>query len=271
MRDGMSKIRSFAIGTIVALSLVLTGWFGREAVGFKEVKEAPRPPEPPSVAVVTVTNALVTCSEELGPRSCYRCNQYLYCTEQFIPKLGVSTSEAIGEVLRICRENLSPGFINDWSGFTYESLKSRGDEGLLFGLSVFLVYLALVAYCESWRRAFWRILPSVSAAFGAVAAPYLSGVAFSVYSRYALLMLVSSTVAMSLLTESLPTFRKRAVLPILAALTMLPLVFASGAGSAGSCSLGMTFFGGYAACALLSGFLAAAPRSVVQTERKESL
>jgi len=57
----------------------------------------------------------------------------------------------------------------------------------------------------------------------------------------------------------------------LAALTMLPLVFASGAGSAGSCSLGMTFFGGYAACALLSGFLAAAPRSVVQTERKESL
>jgi len=201
-------------------------------------------------------DALVTCSEELGPRSCYRCNQYLYCTEQFIPKLGVSTSEAIGEVLRICRENLSPGFINDWSGFTYESLKSRGDEGLLFGLSVFLVYLALVAYCESWRRAFWRILPSVSAAFGAVAAPYLSGVAFSVYSRYALLMLVSSTVAMSLLTESLPTFRKRAVLPILAALTMLPLVFASGAGSAGSCSLGMTFFGGYAACALLSGFLA---------------
>ena len=132
-------------------------------------------------------------------------------------------------------------------------------------------FLALVAYCESWRRAFWRILPSVAAAFGAVAALYLSGVAFSVYSRYALLMLVSSTVAMSLLTESLPTFRKRAALPLLAALTMLPLVFSSGAGSAGSCSLGMTFFGGYAGCALLSGFLAAAPRSVVQTERKESL
>ena len=60
----MEKIRSFAIGTIVALSLVLTGWFGREAVGFKEVKEAPRPPEPPSVAVVTVTNALFNPSTE---------------------------------------------------------------------------------------------------------------------------------------------------------------------------------------------------------------
>ena len=96
MRDDMRKIRSFAVGTIIALSLVLTGWFGREAVGFKEVKEAPRPPEPPSVAVATVTNALVTCSEELGPRSCYRCNQYLYCTEQFIPKLCESEDRKSG-------------------------------------------------------------------------------------------------------------------------------------------------------------------------------
>ena len=124
-----------------------------------------------------------------------------------------------------------------------------------FGFSLFLVYLVLVAYCESWRRAFWRLLPSVTAAFGAVAALYVSGVAFSVYSRYALVMLVASTVAMSLLAGNDQSFRRRVALPLLAALTMLPLVFAFGAGSAGSRSLGVTLFGGYAAYALLSGFL----------------
>ena len=200
-------------------------------------------------------DTLVTCREELGPRSCYRCDQYLYCTEQFVPKPGVSSSEAIEEVLRICREKLSPGFRNDWAGFTYESLKSRGDEGLLFGLSILLAYLVLVAYRESWRGAFRSLLPSVAAVFGALLALWAAGVAFSVYSRHALAMLVASTAAMSLVAGRGAGFRARLMLPLLAALTALPLVFASGAGSAGSRSFGVTLFGGYLAYALLGGLL----------------
>ena len=200
-------------------------------------------------------DTLVTCHEELGPRSCYRCDQYLYCTEQFVPKPGVSTSEAIAEVKRICREKLSPGFRNDWAGFTYESLKSRGDEGLLFAVSVLLAYLVLVAYRESWRGAFRSLLPSVTAVFGAILALWVSGVAFSVYSRHALAMLVASTAAMSLVAGRGAGFWARIPLPLLAALTSLPLVFAVGAGSAGSRSFGVTLFGGYLAYAFLGGLL----------------
>ena len=72
-----------------------------------------------------------------------------------------------------------------YTGFTYESLKSRGDEWLLFGLSVLFAYLVMVAYRESWRRAFWTLLPSVAAVFGAMSMLWITGVAFSVYSRYA--------------------------------------------------------------------------------------
>lgn len=247
---GSIYVNDVNLGTQVNRVTAMSGWSGRA-----------RPDDIRKLYVRSKTGAmvpidtLVTCREELGPRACYRCNQYLYCTEQFIPKPGVSMSEAVEEVRRICREKLSSGFINDWAGFTYESLKSRGDEGLLFALALLLVYLVLVAYRESWRKAFWSLLPSVAAVFGAILALTVSGVAFSVYSRYAVGMLVAATTAMSLVADSSTGFWKRSLLPLMAALTMLPLVFASGAGAAGSRSLGITFFGGYVAYAFLGRFL----------------
>lgn len=247
---GSIYINDVNIGTQVNRVTAMSDWTGRASsadISKLYVRSAADEMVP--------LDALVTCSEELGPRSCYRCNQYLYCTEQFIPKAHVSTSEAIEEVLRICREKLSPGFINDWSGLVYESLKSRGDEGFLLGLSLFLVYLVLVACCESWRKAFWMLLPSSVAVLGAFTALYVSGVAFSVYSRYAVVMLVASTAAMSILSGDSRSFKERAALPLLSALTMLPLVFAAGAGSVGGRSFGVAFLGGYAAYALLGFFL----------------
>ena len=247
---GSIYVNDVNMGTQVNRVTVMADWRGRA-----------RPEDVKSIYVRSKSGAmvpvdtLVTCSEELGPRSCYRCNQYLYCTEQFIPKPGVSASEAIEEVRRICGEKLSPGFLNDWSGFTYESLKSRGDEGLLVGLAVLLAYLVLVAYKETWRGAFGLFLPSVAAVFGAVFTLWAVGVAFSVYSLYVLVMLVALTAAMSLVSEGAGSFRQRALLPVLAALSALPLVFAYGPGAAGSRSLGIALVGGYVAYAVVGGFL----------------
>ena len=44
--------------TVGAVALVLLGWFGREAVGFREAPKEERSPDPPAVAVTTVTNAV---------------------------------------------------------------------------------------------------------------------------------------------------------------------------------------------------------------------
>ena len=242
---GSIYVNDVNMGTQVNRVTAMSDWRGRA-----------RPEDVKALYVRSKTGAmvpldtLVTCHEELGPRSCYRCDQYLYCTEQFIPKPGVSTSEAIEEVLRICGEKLSPGFRNGWAGFTYESLKSRGDEGILIGLSLLLTYLVLVVRKETWRGAFWAFLPSVAAVFGAILALTLAGVSFSVYSRYALVMLVAYTAAMSLLVDPAAGLLRRMALPLLAAATALPLVFVTGAGAAGGCSLGVTLAGGYIAYAL---------------------
>jgi multidrug efflux pump subunit AcrB len=122
---------------------------------------------------------------------------------------------------------------------------------LLVGLSLLLAYLVLVVYMETWRGALRAILPSVAAVFGAIVALTVTGIPFSVYSSYALVMLVASTVAMSLVAGSDTGFLRRMALPLLAAAATLPLVFASGAGSAGGCSLGVAFAGGYVAYAVL--------------------
>lgn len=49
--------RKFA-ATVAAVALVLLGWFGREAVGFREKPREERPQEPPAVSVTVATNAL---------------------------------------------------------------------------------------------------------------------------------------------------------------------------------------------------------------------
>ena len=106
-----------------------------------------------------------------------------------------------------------------------------------------------------WRKAFWTLLPSVMAVFGAILVMTVSGVAFSVYSRYALVMLVATMTATSLVADSSAGFWKTALSPLLSALTMLPLVFATGAGAAGSRSLGLAFLGGSVAYAFLGRIL----------------
>ena len=249
---GSIYINDVNLGTQVNRVTAMSDWSGRA-----------KPDDIRGLYVRSKTGAmvpidtLVTCREELGPRACYRCDQYLYCTEQFVPKPGVSTSEAIEEVRRICREKLSPGFRNDWAGFTYESLKTGGGDSLLVVLSVLLAYLVLVAYHESCRAAFRALLPSVAAVLGALLALFATGTALSVYSRYAIVSLVSLTAAMSLLPGRGAGARSKAVLPILAALAVLPLAFAAGPGSAGSRSFGVALVGGYAAYAAFGCVIAA--------------
>ena len=253
---GSIYVNDVNLGTQVNRVTAMSEWSGRA-----------RPEDIRGLYVRSKTGAmvpldtLVTWSEELGPHACYRCNQFLYCTEQFLPKPGVSESEAIAEVRRICREKLSPGFMNDWLGLTYESMKSRGDEGVLFALSLLLAYLVAVGCRESWRRAFRDFLPSVAAILGALLALWATGVQFSVYSRYGLAMLAPLTTAMSFAADG--SHRARMLLPLLGALTMLPLAFAVGAGAVGARTFAVAIAGGFSAYALAVFGMSAGCRSAV--------
>jgi HAE1 family hydrophobic/amphiphilic exporter-1 len=195
--------------------------------------------------------SLVTFSEELGVRDCYRCNQYLYATCQFLPKEGVASSEAIEEVRRISAETLPRGYVQDWSGLIYEQFQSRGDTGILMALSFLAVYLVLMVMSGSLVRPLLSLVPAAAATLGAVVLHLVTGVPMSLYSQFSILLLGVICSALSMLTDPRESASDRAFLPILITISFLPLALSFGAGSAGSRSIGIAMLGGFAFFALI--------------------
>ena len=205
-------------------------------------------------AMVPVS-ALVEFAEEPGPNTIYRYNRYIYCTVDFGQKNGVSVSDAMKEVGGLVERELPRDFATGWVGLAYEESANPGRMSLMIALALLAAYLVLLVRCESWRRSFFTLLPSVAAVFGGALLLYLTGVSLSLDSRLALIMLVVLTTAFSLFEGGSDGWLARMRFPLLAALMALPLVFTSGVGAAGARSLGMTLVGGYLGYALLSGTL----------------
>ncbi len=242
---GSFYVNDINLGTQVNRVTVMADWPGRdtiENVGSLYVRS--------DVGAMVPVSVLVKLEEELGIRCCYRYNRYLYSTIQFIPRPGVSSSEAIDEVRRISRENLRSGYVQGWANLTYEQFCTRGDSHVLLAVSLLMVFLVLMVYYESIRRAVMNIFPLTSVLAGAVCAHMLSGVTMSLYSWFAILLMAVLAAAMSFVGEGGRTWLERAFGPFAMALSSLPLVFSKGAVAAGSCSLGVALIGGFCAYAV---------------------
>ena len=246
---GSVYVNDVNLGTQVNRVTVMSDWEGRAAsdcVSGLYVRS--------QTGDMVPVDTLVTFSEEIGVRDCYRCNQYLYATAQFFPKEGVASSEAIAEVRRISKESLPHGYVQDWSGLIYEQFQSRGDTGLLFGLSVLAVYVVMMVSLGSGFAPLTRMLPSTTAILGAVLLHAVTGVPMSFYSQFALLLLVVIGTAVASLATDRDGFLVGAFPLLVLAVVAIPLAFASGAGRAGSCSLGVTLLGGFALYAAVRVF-----------------
>ena len=243
---GSVYVNDVNLGTQVNRVTVMSDWSARSSadrVGDLYVRS--------KTGDMVPVSALVTFSEELGVRDCYRCNQYLYATCQFLPKKGVASSEAIKEVRRISAESLPRGYVQDWSGLIYEQFQSRGDTGLLMGLSVLAVYLVLMVMSGSLVRPLACLAPAAAATLGAVALHLVTGVPMSLYSQFSVLLLVVVCSSLAVLADPRDGMAGRAFLPLLIAVSFLPLALSSGAGGAGSRSMGVALLGGFAFFALL--------------------
>ena len=243
---GSVYVNDVNLGTQVNRVTVMSDWSARSSadrVGDLYVRS--------KTGDMVPVGALVTFSEELGVRDCYRCNQYLYATCQFLPKEGVASSEAIEEVRRISAANLPRGYVQDWSGLIYEQFQSRGDTGLLMGLSVLAVYLVLMVMSGSLVRPIVCLVPAAAATLGAVVVHLVTGVPISLYSQFSMLLLVVTCSAFAMFADPRDGITGRVFLPLLIAISFLPLALSSGAGGAGSRSMGITLLGGFAFFALV--------------------
>jgi hydrophobic/amphiphilic exporter-1 (mainly G- bacteria), HAE1 family len=188
---------------------------------------------------------------------------------------GFSSGQAITAMEEVAHQTLPTGYSFEWTGLALEEIQSGGQSFLLFGLGLLVVYLTLSAQYESFVLPFIILLAVPMAIFGALGAQALRGLQNDVYCQIGLVMLIGLASknailivefaeqlqhrGMELFEASVEAARLR-LRPILMTsfafiLGVLPLVFATGAGSAGRHSVGTTVFGGMIFSTLLNLFI----------------
>ncbi len=188
------------------------------------------------------------------------------------PARGRSSGDAMAAMEDLGRRVLPAGFGYEWTGLSLEELQSAGTAAILFGLGTLVIYLTLAAQYESFVLPFTVLLAVPMAMLGALVAQWLRGLQNDVYCQIGLVMLVGlASKNAILIVEFAEQLRERGLSiaeaaveaarirlrPILMTsfafiLGVVPLVLATGAGSAGRHSVGTTVFGGMIAATLLN-------------------
>ncbi|QBY03954.1 multidrug efflux RND transporter permease subunit [Thalassotalea sp. HSM 43] len=177
---------------------------------------------------------------------------------------GYSSGDAIKAVQEVA-DSLPDGYKIDWTGQTYQEIKTGGGIIFLFGLAVLFTYLFLVAQYESWLTPFAIMLCVPTALFGALFLVHMMGGTLNIYTQIGLVLMIGMAARNAILIVEFAKvlreergftilnsaieaakLRMRAVLMTAFAfiLGVIPLMIASGAGSASRNVMGQTVFGG---------------------------
>jgi len=180
------------------------------------------------------------------------------------PKPGFSSGQAIGEMEKIAREKLPSGFSYEWSGTAREEQESGEKAMFIFALSFVVVFLILAAQYESLFDPVIILMAVPLSIMGALGAQWLRGMQNDIYCQIGLVMLIGlSSKNAILIVEFANQLRDKGMSIVEAAvesakirfrpiimtslafiLGIMPLAFASGAGSVSRNSMGNTVLGG---------------------------
>jgi len=208
--------------------------------------------------------SVVRVTETTAPQVISHFNLFRSATINGSAAPGVSSGQALQEMEQLAAKTLPQGMSFAWSGLSLEESKAGRESFLIFGLALLLVYLTLAAQYESLVLPFIVLLGVPLAVLGALGAQWMRGFANDVYCQIGLVMLIGLAAKNSILivefAEQLrqkgatvvdaaiqaATIRLRPILMTSLAfiLGVLPLVFASGAGSEARNSVGTTVAGG---------------------------
>lgn len=189
------------------------------------------------------------------------------------PAPGVSSGDAMA-VMESFVAKLPKGIGFEWSGLSYEERMAGSQTGLLYALSLLIVFLCLAALYESWSIPFAVMLVVPLGVLGAVTATLMAGLSNDVYFQVGLLTTIGLSAKNAILIvefakdlydkgmglyEAALTAAEQRLRPILMTsmafiLGVTPLAIASGAGSASQNAIGIGVIGGMFAATFLAIF-----------------
>jgi multidrug efflux pump len=218
-------------------------------------------------------SAFATTRWVTGPMQTVRYNGYPTMRLSGDAAPGHSTGQALDEMERLAAQ-LPAGFAFEWTGQSREEKLSGSTVFILLGFAMLAVFLALAALYESWSIPVAVLLVVPLGVLGALLAATMRGFPNDVYFKLGLITIIGLGAknavliiefAKDLQAQGVPL--KEAVLrachlrfrPILMTsmafiLGVLPLVIASGAGSAGQRAIGTGVMGGMISATALGVF-----------------
>jgi HAE1 family hydrophobic/amphiphilic exporter-1 len=229
-------------------------------------------------------STLVKIEPVSGPQFTTRFNMYRSVEVTGASAPGYSSGEAMAALTEIGRRTLPKEMRVGWSGMSYQERRAGG-VGAVLALSLLLVFLVMAAQYESWSLPFSVLLSTPVALFGGLFGLLIRNMAFDVYGQIGLIMLVGLAAKNAILIvefarsqlESGGASIEQAALagarlrlrPILMTsfafvFGMLPLWFASGAGSIARRELGSAVIVGMLIATLFGVFLVPAMFVVVE-------
>ena len=218
--------------------------------------------------VMIPLTALGTTYYTTGPGVIKRFNMFNAATISGEAAQGKSSGQAMEAIEELAREQLPPELVDnigiDWSGLSYQEKKAGGQTAYILGLVFVFVFLFLAAQYESWSIPVSIMLSLPIAVLGAYLGVWICGLENNAYFQIGLVMLMGLVAKNAILiVEFAQTEVKRGVEVSVAALHaaqlrfrpilmtslafilgMLPMVLASGPGSASRQDIGTgVFFG----------------------------
>lgn len=216
--------------------------------------------------------AVVGTSFRAGPNIVGRYNGYPAVEVTGAPTEGVSTSVAIERLREIAAQNLPPGYGIEWSGQSYQEIKTGNQAPMVLAFGLLVVFLVLAAQYERWSLPIAVLLVIPIALLGALLAIHARGYNQDIYFQVGQLVLVGLAAKNAILiVEFCVSLRRQGVGVVAAAieasrlrfrpiimtslafiLGVVPLALASGAGAAGRRSIGTGVIGGMLAATFLA-------------------